>query len=223
MMRKLKFIPLTSYHEYPPKEMLQRTILFKNELQQRRSVRHFSDRPVPLELIRHCVLAAGSSPSGANMQPWHFSVVGDPVMKRKIRIASEKEEHNFYHHLAPKEWIEDIEPLGTTEQKPFLEQAPYLIVIFSQTYRILPDNQKKKNYYVSESVGIATGILITAIHHAGLVSLTHTPSPMQFLNRLLQRPRNEKPFMILVVGYPAEGVLIPDIKKKPLEDIATFI
>jgi nitroreductase len=157
------------------------------------------------------------------MQPWHFVAVSDPAVKRKIREAAEKEEHDFYHGRAPQEWLDALTPLGTNEHKPFLEAAPYLIVIFAEIYGVLPDGRKVKHYYAQESVGIATGILITAIHHAGLASLTHTPSPMGFLNELLVRPPQERPFLILVVGYPAESATVPAITKLPLEDIATFI
>ena len=157
------------------------------------------------------------------MQPWHFVVVSNPAVKKKIQEAAEKEEHDFYHGRAPQEWLDALAPLGTNEHKPFLEAAPYLIVIFAETYGVLPDGRKVKHYYAQESVGIATGILITAIHHAGLASLTHTPSPMGFLNELLGRPPQERPFLILVVGYPAESATVPAISKLPLKDIATFI
>jgi nitroreductase len=157
------------------------------------------------------------------MQPWHFVVVSDATMKRQIRVAAEREEYEFYHHKAPQEWLDALAPLGTNEHKPFLEIAPYLIVIFVQTYGVLPDGRKVKHYYAQESVGIATGILITAIHHAGLVSLTHTPSPMGFLNEMLGRPSHERPFLILVVGYPAQDATVPIVTKKPLEELATFV
>jgi nitroreductase len=169
------------------------------------------------------LLAAGTAPSGANRQPWHFVVVSDPEIKRKIREAAEKEEEAFYTGRAPDDWLEALQPLGTDAHKPFLETAPYLIVIFAQSYELAADGSKIKNYYVQESVGIATGLLITAIHHAGLVSLTHTPSPMGFLNKILGRPDNERPYLILVVGYPAENATVPDISKKSLEEIATFV
>ncbi len=168
-------------------------------------------------------MAAGTAPSGANLQPWHFVVVSDPAIKRQIREAAEKEEYDFYHGRAPQEWLDALTVLGTDESKPYLETAPYLIAIFAQSYGFLPDGRKVKHYYVSESAGIATGMLITAIHHAGLVSLTHTPSPMGFLNKILGRPSSEKPFLILVVGYPAEDAFVPDISKKTLDDIATFL
>ena len=176
-----------------------------------------------MEVIKNCILSAGTAPSGANMQPWHFVVVSDIETKKKIRIGAEQEEHEFYTKRAPKEWLEALAPLGTDEHKSFLETAPYLIVIFSKSYDLLPDGRKVKQYYSQESTGIACGMLITAIHNAGLVSLTHTPSPMGFLNEILKRPINEKPFLILVAGYPAEDVKVPEIRKKSLEEIVTFI
>lgn len=217
------FIPLPEYREYPVDEMQRRSAGLLDDLRRRRTVRDFSTRPVPREIIENCVRAAATAPNGANMQPWHFVVVSDPAIKRKIRAEAEKEEHDFYHHKAPQEWLDALAPLGTNEHKPFLEEAPYLIVIFAETYGLLPDGRKVKHYYAQESVGIATGILVTAIHHAGLVSLTHTPSPMKFLNEILGRPSNERPFLILVVGYPDEGATVPVIAKKPLEEIATFV
>jgi nitroreductase len=178
---------------------------------------------VPREVIVDCLRAAGTAPNGANMQPWHFVVVGDPSLKKQIRAEAEKEEHEFYHHRAPREWLEALAPLGTDEHKPFLETAPYLIVVFAQTYGTLPDGRRVKHYYAQESVGIATGLLITALHHAGLASLTHTPSPMRFLNGLLKRPAHERAFLILVVGYAADEARVPDISKKSIEEIATFL
>jgi len=217
-----KFIPLTSYREYLPEEMKQRAASFRADMQRRRTVRYFSSRLVPQEVIENCVLVAGSAPSGANLQPWHFAVVSDSTIKRQIRDLAEKEEYEFYHGRAPQEWLDALAPLGTDEHKPYLETAPYLIVVFAESFGLLPDGRKVKHYYVAESVGIATGMLITAIHHAGLVSLTHTPSPMGFLNQILGRPSHERAFLILVVGYPAEDTVVPDISKKPLEEIATF-
>ncbi len=222
-MAQPKFVALENYREYPLEEMKQRAAAFYADMRRRRSVRHFSSRPVPREIIEHCIRAAGTAPSGANLQPWHFVVVTDPAVKRRIRVAAEAEEHEFYHRRAPQEWLDALAPLGTDEHKPFLETAPYLIVIFVQNYGLLPDGRKIKHYYAHESVGIATGILIAAIHHAGLVSLTHTPSPMGFLNKILDRPPNEQPFLILVVGYPAEDAMVPEISKKSLEEITTFI
>ncbi len=189
----------------------------------RRTVRQFSNRPVPRDVIESCLQIAGSAPSGANFQPWHFVVVSNPEVKRRIREAAEKEEYIFYHERAPKEWLEALAPLGTDEHKPYLETAPYLIAVFAKTYLLTPEGQKIKNYYVTESVGIATGMLISAVHMAGLVSLTHTPSPMAFLNKILDRPSQERAFLLLVVGYPGEDACVPEISKKPLEEIATFV
>lgn len=214
---------LADYQEYTVAEMRQRAAEFYADIRRRRTVRDFSNRHVPREIVEDCLRAAGTAPNGANMQPWHFVVVSDPDIKRRIRVEAEKEEHDFYHHKAPQEWLDALAPLGTNEHKPFLETAPYLIVIFAQTYGVLPDWRKVKHYYAQESVGIAAGILITAIHHAGLVSLTHTPSPMGFLHDILGRPSNERAFLVLVVGYPAEDAMVPAITKKPLEEIATFL
>ena len=207
----------------PLEEMQERAKTFREEMQRRRTIRTFSNRPVPREIIEECLRAAGTAPNGANMQPWHFVVVSDPAVKKQIREAAEAEEREFYERRAPEEWLEALAPLGTDWQKPFLEEAPYLIVIFGMSNTILPDGTKRKNYYVTESVGIATGMLITALHHSGLASLTHTPSPMAFLNKILKRPANERPFLVLVVGYPAEGTTVPNISKKSLDEIATFI
>lgn len=222
-MQKAVFQPLSSYIEYPVEEMKQRASSFRKEMQRRRTVRHFSDQPVPREIIEECLLTAGTAPNGANLQPWHFVVVSDPKVKHEIRVAAEEEEREFYNRRAPQEWLEALGPLGTDSNKPFLEIAPYLIAIFGKNHSELTDGRKVKNYYVSESVGIATGMLITAIHNAGLVSLTHTPSPMGFLNNILNVPTDEKPFLLLVTGYPAVDAEVPVIKKKPLEEIATFL
>jgi nitroreductase len=222
-MSRATFQPLSSYIEYPIEEMKQRARQFRQQMQRRRTVRHFSDRPVPPGVIEECLLAAGSAPNGANLQPWHFVVVSDPRVKREIRIAAEQEEDEFYHRRAPQEWLDALSLIGTDEHKPFLETAPYLIVIFGKNHSHLPDGRRVKNYYVNESVGIATGFLITAVHNAGLVSLTHTPSPMGFLNSILRISPDEMPFLILVVGYPAENAHVPNIEKKSLEEIATFI
>lgn len=201
--------------------MLRRAEEFDADIRRRRTVRQFSDRPVPREVIENYIRAVGTAPNGANMQPWHFVVVSDPEVKRKIREGAEEEEREFYHGKAPQEWLDALAPLGTNEHKPFLETAPYLIVIFAQSHGILPGGRKVKHYYAQESV--ATGILITAVHHAGLASLTHTPSPMGFLNEILGRPSHERPFLILVVGYPAENATVPAISKKPLDEIASFL
>jgi nitroreductase len=222
-MGERRFIPLPDYREQTPEEMLRRSSEFHAEMRRRRSVRQFSDRPVPDEVIANCLGAAATAPSGANLQPWHFVVVSDAALKARIREGAEREEREFYRHRAPREWLEALAPLGTDERKPYLERAPCLIVIFAETFGVDDEGRKLRRYYVTESVGIATGMLITAVHRAGLVSLTHTPSPMGFLNEILGRPANERPFMILVVGYPEPDAVVPDISKKTLEEIATFV
>ena len=217
------FIPLTTYREYPQAEMVERAHQFNSEIQRRRTVREFTDRAVPREIIEQCLLAAGSAPSGAALQPWHFVVITDPAIKHTIRVEAETEEQTFYNGRAPQEWLDALAPLGTDEHKPFLDIAPYLIAIFEKTHSHLDDGRRVKNYYVGQSTGIACGMLITALHHAGLATLTHTPSPMSFLNKILGRPKEERPFLLLVVGYPVDGVKVPDIKRKPLDKIATFL
>jgi len=219
-----KFIPLTGYREYPPEEMSVRTRAFADDMGRRRTVRDFSDRPVPRALIEDCLRSAGSAPSGANQQPWHFVAVSDSALKQRIRVAAEAEEREFYEHRAPPEWLEVLRPLGTDSNKPFLEIAPWLIAVFIRRFERLPDGSKRKHYYTDESVGLATGLLLAAIHHAGLVSLTHTPSPMKFLCEILGRPKDiERPFLLLVVGYPAANARVPDIARKPLTEIASFV
>ena len=218
-----KFLPLIDYCEYPEDEMKRRASEFYKEMTRRRTVRHFSDRPVDRSIIEDCLRTASTAPSGANQQPWRYIIVSDQAVKRQIREAAEKIEKEFYSKEATKKWVNALQHLGTGPMKPFLENAPYLIAIFSQLYSYSSDGEKKKHYYVSESVGIATGILITALHHAGLASLTYTPANMRFLNKILKRPSNEKPFMILVVGYPSENALVPAVQKKSLEDIAEFV
>jgi nitroreductase len=222
-MNNPRFIPLTTTVDRSPEAVAARASAFRAQMSTRRTVRHFSDRPIAREVIEQCLLTAGSAPSGANLQPWSFVVVADAAVKRRIREAAEQEEREFYSHRAPQEWLDALAPLGTDATKPFLETAPYLIAIFSQSYGVWPDGRKVKNYYVQESVGIATGMLIAAVHVAGLASLTHTPSPMRFLNEILHRPPNEKPFLLLVVGHPADDVMVPDIGKKSLDEIASFI
>lgn len=222
-MASPKFIPLSDFQEYPADEMQRRAAEFCAELRRRRSVRDFSSRPVPLEVIRDCLRAAGAAPSGANLQPWYFVVISDPAAKREIQLAAEAEEREFYRHKAPPEWLEVLAPLGTDEHKPYLETAPYMIAIFAQSHGVSPGGRKIKHYYAQESVGIAKGFLIAALHHAGLACLTHTPSPMGLLIRILARPTHERPFLLLVVGYPAEGARVSVIHKKPMEEIATFI
>ena len=211
------------FHEYPIDVMRERAMEFRTMMQRRRTVRQFSGKPVPRKIIEECLITAGSAPNGANLQPWHFVLVGDPAVKHRIRLAAEEEERDFYQRRAPKEWLDALAPLGTDEHKPFLDIAPYLIAIFGKNHSDLPDGRKVKNYYVHESVGIATGFLIAALHTAGLVSLTHTPSPMGFLNTILNRPSDDKPFLLLVTGFPAKDAEVPVITKKPLEEIATFI
>jgi len=217
-----KFL-LLDYKERPVGEMKESSNSFAVDMLRRRTVRDFSSRHVPREIIEECLRVAGSAPSGANMQPWHFALVSNADIKSKIREGAEKEEREFYQHRASSEWLNAVTPLGTDQNKPFLEQAPYLIVVFAQSYGVSSEGLKIKNYYVSESVGIATGMLITAIHLAGLVSLTHTPSPMGFLNNFLERPSHERPFLILVVGYPAEGATVPQLPKKELREFTTFV
>lgn len=223
-MSQAQFIPL-AHTPYPEAEMVERARSFYANIRRRHSVREFSDRPVAKEIIEQCLLAAGTAPSGANLQPWHFVVVSDPGIKHQIRQAAEAEEREFYEHRAPAQWLQALAPLGTDPNKPFLETAPYLIAIFAEAYGFKADGSKLKHYYVSESVGIATGFLIAALHHAGLVCLTHTPSPMGFLNEILQRPAQERPFLLLVVGHPAEDAQIPRhaTRKKTLDQIATFL
>jgi iodotyrosine deiodinase len=221
-MKQAEFIPL----EFTPiseTEMLHRAKEFYTLLKRRRSVRDFSEKSVPREIIEQALLTAGTAPNGANQQPWHFVVVSNPEVKKKIREAAEEEERTFYRERAPEEWLDALAPLGTDEHKPFLETAPYLIAIFAQAHGVKEDGTKVKHYYVSEGVGIATGFLVAALHNAGLACLTHTPSPMNFLNEILQRPSNERPFVLLVVGYPAEHTKVPVITKKGLKQIATFI
>ncbi len=221
-MTEPRFEALASYRPLPEAEMVARARAFHEELGRRRTVRQFSDRPVPRSVIESCLLAAGTAPSGAHMQPWHFVVVSDAERKRRIREAAEREEREFYHRRATPEWLAALAPLGTDEHKPYLEIAPYLIAIFVRRHTVRPDGTVLKHYYAVESVGIATGFLIAALHLAGLVSLTHTPSPMGFLNRVLERPESERPFLLLVVGYPAADARVPHLERKPLEEIATF-
>ena len=221
-MPTASFQPL-DFVEYPLEEMKARASALRQEMQRRRTVRHFSDRPIPRAIIEECLLAAGTAPNGANLQPWHFVVISDSKVKHEIRLAAEQEEAEFYNRRAPQEWLDALAPLGTDEHKPFLETAPYLIAIFGRNHSELPDGRRVKNYYVNESVGIATGFLIAALHHAGLVALTHTPSPMGFLNAILNRPSDEKPFLLLVTGFPAEDAQVPVITKKRLAEIVTFI
>jgi nitroreductase len=223
-MTEPRFLPLAGYTELAPDEMQRRVDGFEAHLQRRRSVRQFSDRPVPQSIVEKCLLAAGTAPSGAHQQPWHFVAISDPAIKARVRAAAEVEEREFYQHRAPPEWKAALKPLGTDEHKPYLETAPWLIAVFLQRFARLPDGRKVKHYYTDESVGIALGLLIAAVHTAGLVSLTHTPSPMGFLNEILGRPKDlERAYMLLVVGYPAPQATVPDIQRKSLAEIAEFL
>ena len=222
-MTDSSFVPLPDYREYPLSEMRERLRAFYESVNRRRTVRDFSPRPVPRDIIEAALKAAGTAPSGANLQPWHFVAVSDANKKSEIRIAAEVEEREFYEHRASAEWLAALEPLGTDSDKPFLETAPYLIAVFLQKFGHLPDGRKVKHYYPVESTGLATGLLITALHQAGLACLTHTPSPMAFLNEILGRPKNERPFLLLVTGYPAEDATVPNIERKALEEFATFV
>ena len=221
----LQLEPLPDYREYAPAEMAQRARAFRVDIARRRSVRDFDSRAVPREVIEDCLRAAGTAPSGANQQPWFFSVITDRAQKRRVREAAEAEERAFYAGRAPQEWLDALAPLGTDPNKPFLEEAPVLIAIFAQKYGVHPGGERFSHYYVPESVGIASGFLIAALHHAGLATLTHTPSPMSFLNQLCARPRSEKPVILLVVGYPKPGCQVPVHGgiKKPLGEIATWL
>lgn len=217
------FIPLSKfYEEFSEKEMLSRSEVLYKLMKRRRSVRDFSSREVPRAIIENAIKTAGTAPNGANQQPWHFAVAESKEIRHEIRIAAEEEEKAFYNERAPDEWLDKLAPLGTDEHKPFLETAPYLIAVFSQSYGLDEDGNKEKHYYVKESVGIACGLLITALHHAGLATLTHTPSPMGFLNDIFGRPTNERPFLLVVTGYAAEDATVPDISKKRLDEISSF-
>ena len=203
--------------------MRHRSQEFYQWLNQRRTVRDFSNRPVPVDVINQIILAASTAPSGAHKQPWTFVVVTDAAVKKQIREAAEKEEYDSYHGRMSDEWIEDLKPLQTDWTKEFLETAPYLIVVFKKAYDIRHDGSKRNNYYVNESLGIACGFLLAAIHHAGLVALTHTPSPMNFLTKILKRPENERPFLLIPVGYGADETFVPKLTRKPLSEIVQYI
>ena len=213
------------FPHYPEAEMQMRATEFHAQMQSRRSVRAFSDRPVPAEIIKQCVLTAGTAPSDANHQPWYFACVGSQQKKAEIREAAEAEEREFYSGRAAQEWIDALAPIGTDADKPYMEIAPWLICIFAQRRGGVRDGEDKKNYYIHESVGIATGMLITACHNAGLATLVHTPNPMKFLNGICGRPETEKPFLILVAGYAADDAMVPNhaLIKKPLEEVASFL
>ncbi|MCF7809298.1 MAG: nitroreductase family protein [Candidatus Marinimicrobia bacterium] len=215
------FIPYTGYEPRTDEDMQQRADAFFKLMGKRRTIREFSGQTVSAKIIDQCIRTAGSAPSGANQQPWHFVVITDPKVKQEIRTAAEKEEREFYAGRAGDVWLDTLAPLGTDAEKPFLERAPVLIAIFEQKYRVESGGTRVKHYYSKESTGIATGLLITALHQAGLATLTHTPSPMNFLTQILDRPEGEKPFLLLVVGHPAAGVTVPDLSKKSLEEIRT--
>jgi iodotyrosine deiodinase len=219
----MKSIPLPDRESRNDAEMLLHASEFSRQLAHRRTVRDYSSRAVPRELIEACLSAAGSAPSGANQQPWHFVAISNAAIKQRIRIAAEAEEREFYERRAPEEWLQALAALGTDASKPFLEIAPWLIAVFYERTGPMEDGRKAKRYYPHESTGIATGMLIAALHQAGLATLTHTPSPMAFLNEILGRPKNEVPYLLLVVGHPAENCQVPDISRKPLEEIATFL
>lgn len=204
---------------FPEEQMLEKSKLFFENLNTRRSVRDFSSKEVAIEVIENIVKSASAAPSGANKQPWTFCVVKSPEIKKKIRLAAEEEERKSYSERMSEEWLNDLKHLGTNANKPFLETAPYLIIVFKRPYELDTQGNKHQNYYVNESVGLACGFLISAIHNAGLVTLTHTPSPMRFLEKILERPSNERAFLLLPVGYEADKVYVPDIRRKPLSEV----
>jgi len=218
-----KHIPLKNYTKYSDNEVVEKSQLFFNKMNSRRTVRTFSSELIPVQVLKNAIKTANTSPSGANKQPWHFVLVQSAEIKKKIRIAAEKEEKEFYSNRASKEWLKDIEPFGTDEHKPFLETAPYLIVVFEEKYKTASNGEKAKNYYTKESVGLACGILLVALHNVGIATLTHTPSPMKFLAEILKRPKNETPFLLIVAGYPEVGTVVPNIKRKKLNEILTII
>jgi iodotyrosine deiodinase len=222
-MEPPQFVPAPKIEPLVDDQILESAREFYEAMQRRRTIRDYSERPVPRKVIEYCIRGAGTAPSGANLQPWHFVAVSDPAIKRQIRVAAEKEEKEFYEHRAPKAWLEALAPLGTDSNKPFLETAPWLIAVFAQPFRTLADGTRSPTYYAIESVGIATGLFVTAVHSCGLVALTHTPSPMSFLNKILGRPSHEKPFVLLVVGHPAENAQVPDIERKALAEISSFV
>lgn len=211
------------FKKFSQQEMLERSKSFLSEISSRRTVREFSSKKFPIEIIENCIKSAGTAPSGANKQPWSFTIIEDKKVKAKIRIAAEKEEKEFYGRRATKEWLEDLNQFGTNWEKPFLETAPYLIIVFKQIYDVNETGSQRKNYYVNESVGIASGFLLAALHNAGLATLTHTPSPMNFLGKILNRPENEKAYLLIPVGYPSEKAKVPNIKKKPFSEISKKI
>ncbi|MCZ6520218.1 MAG: nitroreductase family protein [Bacteroidetes bacterium] len=207
---------------YSPDEVISRSHSYYEWLDSRRTVRDFSNKPIPKKIIDHLILSASTAPSGAHKQPWTFCVISDPQIKSKIKEAAEQEEYESYHGRMSPEWLKDLQPLGTDWHKPFLEIAPYLIVVFKRVYEIDEQGNKKNNYYVNESVGLACGFLLTAIHNAGLVALTHTPSPMNFLSKILNRPTNERPYLLIPVGYPTQDTFVPNINRKKLDEVMIY-
>lgn len=220
-MKPDRHVPL-AFRELPDEEMNEKALAFRELMTRRRTVRDFSNRPVPRSLIEQCVMTAATAPSGANQQPWTFVCISDPATKHEIRLAAEEEERTFYAGRASAEWLEALAPLGTDADKPFLDTAPWLIAIFAQRYGVGPDGKRVKHYYVPESVGIATGLLIASLHNAGLATLTHTPSPMGFLNAICGRPESEKALILLVAGYPAEDAQVPDITRKRADEVIVW-
>ena len=218
MTTEPRFVPL-EFTRYPEAEQLARSRRFLEEMGRRRTVRQFSREPVPYELVENAVATAGTAPSGAHQQPWTFVVVADPELKRRIREAAEEEERRSYESRMPNEWLEALRPLGTDWRKPHIEDAPYLVVVFEQAYGVRPDGTKVKHYYVRESVGIAVGLLLASLHRAGVATLVHTPSPMGFLREILGRPENERPYVLIPVGYPAQDCSVPDLERKSIDDI----
>jgi nitroreductase len=213
-----RFVPLV-FDRLSEAEQLSRSRAFLESMRRRRTVRHFSSEPVPFELVENAIATAATAPSGAHQQPWTFVVVSDPELKRRVRRAAEEEERRSYESRMPDEWLEALRPLGTDWRKPHLEDAPFLVAVFEQAYGLGPDGGKVKHYYVRESVGIAVGLLLASLHQAGLTTLTHTPSPMGFLREILGRPENERPYVLVPVGYPADGCTVPDLARKPLEEV----
>ena len=224
-MKQHDSVALTDFQEYPPDEMAARARAFYDDIRRRHTIRAFADKPVPRAVIEDCIRAAGTAPSGANHQPWHFAVIGSGEVKARVRAAAEAEERAFYDGRAGQEWLDALDPLGTDADKPYLETAPWLIAIFAQRRGGVEAGEDRKNYYINESVGIATGFLICALHHAGLATLTHTPKPMGFLNEICGRPDTDKPYILLVTGYPAADATVPihALTKKTLDDITTFL
>lgn len=206
---------------YELEEMENRSLDFHNWLDTRRTVRDISDRPISKKVIENLIMAGSTAPSGAHKQPWTFCAISNPELKKEIRKAAEKEEYDSYHGRMSDRWIDDLKPIGTDWNKPFIEEAPWVVIVFKRVYEMI-DGEKHNNYYVNESVGIACGMIISAIHKAGLVTLTHTPSPMNFLTKILERPENERPYLLLPIGYPKDKVYVPDLKRKELDEVAVF-